>query len=92
MKKIMFLLIVINLWSCGKTELDKKSDAPQVSYICSNVPSCIPTCGQNPMSGFSEGLSKGQSRESWANVNTSNYDSCLARKVQIVNGVIVNAQ
>lgn len=83
MKKLMLLLAIINLLSCGKTKLDNSSSATssQSVFTCAQLPDCAKTCGAptpsstDPRSGF---------------VYDSSKDPCMTKSVQIINGVIVN--
>lgn len=59
MKKIMVLLIAINLWSCGKTKLDTPSatDSSSTSTVtgstskCVDNPQCKAMCDGNSFTG-----------------------------------------
>ncbi|NOT78278.1 MAG: hypothetical protein HOP07_04670 [Bacteriovoracaceae bacterium] len=89
MKKLIILMITVNLWSCGKTKMDSSTSSANSlqSYTCAQLPECAKTCYQPPPPRTDGNMS-------WTNPNTydSSKDPCMTKSVQIINGVIVNVK
>lgn len=86
MKFYFKCIIILTLVSCGKSNLDSKSTtSPVVSYTCSSVQACKAKCEEDYKCSTSGPFSV-------SDMNCfSVRDSCLAKKVNLSNGQIVEA-
>lgn len=84
MQNIIIILLTVIITSCGKTELDSKSASAysaQPTYTCSQVPDCLKTCGSESCY-YLDDYTRSRCLEA--------FYACRDKKIQIINGVIVN--